>query len=143
MDWDTIPSIIKPKPSTPATPAPAAPDSGYPSEFGNVAPPPSLVVNPNAPVQVSQTPLQTFVGDIAIPAGVLQYIDIQTIMGSACVGFVIIPQGVVAALPMVSINGGGFRTIPSTMVVDESIIYNLNIQTFLPDGGVILQLNGA
>ena len=123
-----------------AAPAQASgsPSTGYPADFGNVRPAPADV-NPNiAPVQVTQTPIRTFLGDIAIPANVTQTIDIHTLMGSYCIGFVLIPNSVPVK---VSINGGGFRTVPTAMVVDESYIDNLVIQT--TTDGAILDLNGA
>ena len=140
MEWEQIPNLIPGRVAIPSgviTPGKA--DQGFPADFGNVAPPPSQTVNPDAPLLVSQNPLRAFLGDIVIPAGVTQYIDIATIMGAQCVGFVLIPLGV---NPNISINGGGFRTVPGTMVVDESIIVNLTVQTFV-GGACILQLNGV
>jgi hypothetical protein len=137
MDWDTIPSFLTLKPSAPAVPVAQGP--GYPAEFGAAASPaPSQVVNPEQPVQVSQTPIQTFLGDINIPALATQTIDIFSQIGSNCVGFVLIPLGTGV---QVSINGGGFRTIPSLMVVDESVVNTLVVVGGTL--GAILQLNGV
>ena len=112
--------------------------TGYPGDFANVSPAPADINPGVAPIQVTQTPIRTFLGDIVIPAGVTQTIDIHTLMGSQCIGFVLIPNSVPVK---VSINGGGFRSVPTAMVVDESQIDNLVIQT--TTDGAILDLNGA
>jgi len=156
-----IPVLFKPKPPaapaapgvTPLLPAPtvaipaAAPNTGapsYPADFGsNVSAPPSVATNPDDVVTVSQNPLRNFLGDIIIPGGAVTTIDVHTLMGSQCVGFVLIPVFTAAGQNIqLSINGGGFRTIQQTVVFDESIIETITIST-IPLVTAILQLNGV
>lgn len=144
MQWDLIPNLVPGRAAMPSgVVAPGPATQGFPADFANVAPPPSQVVNPDAPLLVSQNPLQQFLGDIAIPAATTQVIDIHSLMGSQCVGFVLIPIITIPGTNVnVSINGGGFRTVPGTMVIDESVIDTLTVQTFV-GSAAILQLNGA
>lgn len=137
---ELIPNLIRNYvPSTPPAPAPGPPGSGYPAAFQTVAPPPSTVVNEGEPLLVAQNPLRSFLGDIAIPSGaVATIVDVYGQMGSSCVGFVLIPLGTGV---MVSINGGGFRSVPSLMVVDEAIINTLSIIGGI--NGATLDLNGS
>ena len=136
----TVPStaIGSSQPSSVTPASTGTPSTGYPGDFANVSPAPADINPDIPPIQVTQTPLRTFLGDIVIPAGVTQNIDIHTLMGSNCVGFVLIPNTVAVK---VNVNGGGFRSVPSAMVVDEATINNLTIQTFAD--GAVLQLNGA
>lgn len=145
-----IPSLFNPKAAAAAAPvAPVAavqataPNTGsasYPAGFGaNVTPAPANQVNPEDIITVAQNPLKTFQGDIVIPgAGAITTIDIWTQIGSNCVGFNLLNLSLPA---LVNINGGGWRTVPSDMVVDESIINSLAIQNF--GTNAVLQLNGA
>ena len=137
---DQIPNLFrKYVPAAPPAPVPAPVGTGYPAAFQDVAPPPSQVVNENEPILVAQNPLRTFLGDIAIPAAATPtIIDVYGQMGSGCVGFVLIPLGTGV---MFSANGGGFRTVNSTLVVDESIINTLSV--IGGASGAILQLNGS
>ena len=89
--------------------------------------------------QVTETPLQTFLADMVIPAGANQYIDVNAAMAGRCTGFALVG---VANPVQVSINGGGYRTIPGNMVVDGAIIGNLSIITGVLTG-CILQLHGV
>jgi hypothetical protein len=133
---------------TPTVPIPAvAPNTGsasYPAEFGsNVSTPPSVAVNPDDVITVSQNPLRNFLGDIIIPGGAITTIDVHTLMGSTCVGFVLIPVFTAAGQNIqLSINGGGFRTVQQTVVFDESVIETITIST-IPLVTAILQLNGV
>jgi hypothetical protein len=124
------------------SPADALAQSGYPSDFGD-----AVEMYPGAPAGVSSqdietvtlNPLKLFTGDIPVPgAGALTVIDVWGQMGPNCVGFNLL---LLTEPAFVNINGGGFRTVPSDMVLDGSIIKTLAIIN--PGANSVCQLNGV
>lgn len=125
------------------SPADALAKSGYPADFGDAVemyPGAATQVNPEDIVTVTQNPLKLFTGDISIPgAGAITVVDVWGQMGPNCVGFNLL---LLTEPALVNINGGGFRTVPSDMVLDGSIIKTLVIQNFSAIASVC-QLNGV
>jgi hypothetical protein len=110
----------------------------YPAKFGtNISPHPANVSG-QIPDPVVIQPLTQFPADIIIPALTTVNIPIQTLLGSKCVGFLLIN---VTANVFVSINGGGFRTINNNISVDGSQISTLSVNG--GTAGCILQLIGV
>ena len=90
-------------------------------------------------LQITDTPLQTFLADIIVPPSTNQIIDVNALTQGRCVGFCLLLQSSYSC--QVSINGGGMRTVNAAMIVDGALINTLQIATGL--GGVIVQLNGV
>jgi len=110
----------------------------YPSGFGeNLAP--SIVNQNNAkPDIVVVQPLVQFPADIFIPVDTTVNIPIQLILGSKCVGFLVVA---VVASVFVSINGGGFRTVLEDFAMDGCQINSLTVNG--GTGGCTVQLIGV
>jgi hypothetical protein len=90
-------------------------------------------------IQVTPTPMVSFGGDILIPASTSQSIDIIGNMGSRCSGFVL---SAIVGTVKISINGGGLRTIPSAIAVNDAQISSLVIVTDVASTAT-LQLHGV
>lgn len=88
---------------------------------------------------VTPTPLVAFGGDIAIPAASSIVVDIQQNMGARCTGFII---SSIFGTVQYSINGGGLRTCPSALAVNDAQINSLLIVTGV-GSTCILQLHGV
>ena len=105
---------------------------------GNKAPqePPLVVWRAT---QTKKLPLVQFGGDIFIPGNSDTAIDVNSIMGDRCMGFVL--SGVSATL-QISINNGGLRTVVNDCVYDDCSIKSLRIVTDAA-GSCNLQLHGV
>lgn len=124
------------EPASPPAPAPVVADD-YPDGFQNVTDPSQPTQGPQI-VQVSEQSLVTFSGDIPIPATGLTTVDILSLMGNRCTGFSLV--GVTAPI-QISINSGGFETVPGPLTIDQAEIKAMQI---INNGAAcILQLRGV
>jgi len=89
--------------------------------------------------QTKKLPLTQFGGDILIPGNSDIQIDVNSILGNKCTGFIL--SGVSATLS-ISINGGAFRTVVNDCVYDDCTITSLRIVTNAV-GTCNLQLHGV
>lgn len=108
----------------------AAPE--YP-EGGGVA-----AQNGPAPIPTLQARLRQFPGDQAIGASADVFVDVQAVMGDLANGFLLLS---VVGTVQVSINGQGYRTVPTSMAYTNIVLQNLRIKTG-PGSSCILQLQG-
>ena len=90
-------------------------------------------------LSVKQVPIVTFDGDQVIGSGQVVTINVFERMGGRCTGFVLV--SVVPGV-QVSINNGGFRTIPSDVAYNDINLKTIAISTDAV-GSCILQLHGV
>jgi hypothetical protein len=98
-----------------------------------------VYTTPRNAVRTQEVPLVAFSGDYVIPAGTTLSLTGLDLMGGRCTGFVLAS---IVGTVQASINGGGYRTIPSAISVDLADIQSLSVTTGAASSA-ILQLHGV
>jgi hypothetical protein len=109
----------------------------YPADFAKNLVPQSSLASGQLPDEVVLQPLVNFQPDIVIPPNQTVVIPVTTLLNK-CVGFVITN---VTALVQYSVNGGGFRSLYGTVVIDGAVITQLAVNG--GTAGCIVQLMGV
>ena len=109
----------------------AYPGTFLPSEpvKGASAPLPAARISPRfvlGAMLTRQAPLTTFLADQNIAAATDITIDVQNLMNNRCTGFILLN---IVGTVQISINGGGLRTVPSAMVINDADVSQLRIIT--------------